>query len=239
MIGWRQSRPQALRGLPRDHAEQVVRLERIAWLAVVLFVGTFVLIDFGIMQLVDGPVVRLTLRWLLIGGTCVALTLGLSRRTVNIFVQSMRGERAARNEAEALADLAATVAAGHSIQNTLHLVVGAVPRLFGEHVRCAIALPQPDGTLRFVAANSVPNIPQPLMGFSFRPGEGFTGRAFSEGRLIRVDDVLTNSDNRPDVGRALGTRALMVAPLIAEQRTVGIISTWSLLPSVFSEPNER
>ena len=103
MIGWPQSRPNAQHGLPRDQAEQVFRLEKIAWLAVVLFIGTFVLIDFGIMQLVDGAAVRLTLRWLLIGSTCVALTFGLSRRTVNIFVQAMRGERAARNEAEAIA----------------------------------------------------------------------------------------------------------------------------------------
>jgi diguanylate cyclase (GGDEF)-like protein/PAS domain S-box-containing protein len=104
MIGWRQSRPNAQHGLPLDQAEQVFRLEKIAWLAVVLFIGTFVLIDFGIMQLVDGAAVRLTLRWLLIGSTCVALTFGLSRRTVNIFVQAMRGERAARNEAEAIAE---------------------------------------------------------------------------------------------------------------------------------------
>ena len=239
MIGWRQSRPNAQYGLPRDHAEQVFRLEKIAWLAVTLFVGTFMLIDFGIMQLVDGPAVRLTLRWLLIGGTCAALTFGLSRRTVSIFVQSMRSERAARNEAEAMADLVATVAAGHSIQDTLHLVVGAVPRLFGEHVRCAIALPQVDGTLRFVASNAVKGVPQPLKGFAFRPGEGFTGRAFNEGRLIRVDDAQSNSDDRPDVGRALGTRALMVAPLIADQRTLGIISTWSLTPSVFREHDEH
>ena len=104
MIGWRQSRSNAQHGLPRDHAEQVFRLEKIAWLAVILFVGMFVLIDFGIMRLVDGPAVRLAVRWVLIGGTCVALTFGLSRRTVNIFVQSLRGERAARNEAEAIAD---------------------------------------------------------------------------------------------------------------------------------------
>jgi diguanylate cyclase (GGDEF)-like protein/PAS domain S-box-containing protein len=104
MIGWRQSRPNAQYGLPRDQAEHVFRLEKIAWLAVVVFIGTFALIDFGLMQLVDGPAARLTLRWLLIGGTCVALTFGLSRRTVNIFVQAMRGERAARNEAEAFAE---------------------------------------------------------------------------------------------------------------------------------------
>ncbi len=104
MIGWRQSRPKAQLGLPRDHAEQVLRLEKIAWLAVIVFVAMFVLIDFGIMHLIDAPVARLIVRWLLIGGTCVTLTFGLSRRTVNIFVQSVRGERAARNEAEAIAD---------------------------------------------------------------------------------------------------------------------------------------
>src|SRR2546425_8831100 len=103
MLGRRHSPANAQRGLPRDQAEQVFRLERIAWLAVVLFIGMFVLIDFGMMHLVDGPVVRLVLRWLLIGGTCTALTFGLSRRTVHIFVQSMRSERAARNEAEAIA----------------------------------------------------------------------------------------------------------------------------------------
>ena len=78
MIGWRQSRPNAQHGLPRDHAEQVFRLEKLAWLAVIVFVAMFVLIDFGIMHLIEAPVMRLIVRWLLIGGTCVTLTFGLT-----------------------------------------------------------------------------------------------------------------------------------------------------------------
>ena len=204
MIGWWQSRTTSNYGLPPDQAEHVQRAQKIAWLAVVLFVGIFFLIDFGITRLIDELAVRLSVRWLLIGGTCAALTYGLSRHTLRIFVNSMRGERTARNEAAALADLAATVAAGLNIQDTLSALIGAVAPLFGEHVRCAIALPQPDGTLRFVAADDAQSLP--LKGFAFRPGEGFTGRAYSEGRLIRVDDALANPADRPDVGRALGSR---------------------------------
>src|SRR5436853_5944183 len=169
MSGWWQSRTTSNYGLPPDQAEHVQRAQKISWLAVVLFVGIFFLIDFGITRLIDEQPVRLIVRWLLIGGTCAALTYGLSRHTLRIFVNSMRGERTARNEAAALADLAATVAAGLNIQDTLSALIGAVAPLFGEHVRCAIALPQPDGTLRFVAADDAQSLP--LKGFAFRPGE--------------------------------------------------------------------
>ncbi|HLZ25967.1 MAG TPA: EAL domain-containing protein [Chloroflexota bacterium] len=218
-----------------------MRLQTIAWLTVLLFVATFALVDIGLIALVEDARVRMLVRWLLIGGACLTISVLLSRRTIRTVLDSVRRERAARSEAEALANLAETVAAGEGIAETLSAAVAAVPRLFGtapyKDVRCSIALPNSEGLLAVVAAAAG----SPIRDFVFQPGEGFVGRAFSEGRVIRVDDMQSDpAAIRADIASKLNTtRSLMVAPLIAEQRTLGIISTSSLTPSAFGEHQEE
>jgi diguanylate cyclase (GGDEF)-like protein/PAS domain S-box-containing protein len=104
-------------------------------------------------------------------------------------------------------------------------------------VRCGVALPNSDGLLQFVAGTDFDSA---LLAFVFQPGEGFTGRAYAEGRSMRVDDVRTDPDRkRLDVENKLNTRALMVAPLIADNRTLGIIATTSPTPSAFGDHEEE
>jgi diguanylate cyclase (GGDEF)-like protein/PAS domain S-box-containing protein len=228
----------------RDPAEEqrslVARLQTIAWLAVILFVGTFALIDVGLLALVSDPVIRMIARWLMIGSACVVITATQTRGSIRTVLESMRRERAARDEAEALATLAETVAAGKSIDETLSAAVDALPRLFGtapyEDVRCTVALPNSEGLLRLVAGTAASG---PVRSFVFQPGVGLISRAFSESRLIRVDDVQSDpSANRQDIVSNLNTRSLMVAPLIVERRTLGVIAASSLNRSAFGEHEE-
>jgi len=174
---------------------------------------------------------------LILGLTALLLTIVLTRRAVGLVGQAMTRERTARSEAEALAELTACVAAGKDIQDTLNAAVHAAARLFGGDVRCTVLLPSADGLLRLAAYNNESSLS--IAGFAFRPGEGFNGRAYSEGRLIRVDDLRTHPLRRPDVGRVSAMKSMMVAPLIAEQRTLGVISAITPLMAAFGEHQEE
>ena len=129
-----------------------MRLQTISWLTMVLFVTTFALVDVGLVALIHDTAVRMVVRWLIVGGACLTITVLLGRRTIHTVLESVRRERAARSEAVALANLAETVAAGNGIDATLAAAVEAVPRLFGtapyEDVRCSVALPNTEGLLR-------------------------------------------------------------------------------------------
>jgi diguanylate cyclase (GGDEF)-like protein/PAS domain S-box-containing protein len=163
------------------------------------------------------------------------------QRSIRTVLGAHRRERAARNEARALGELAETVAAGKSIDETLSAAVAAIPSLFGNppfnDVRCGIALPNSEGLLEFVAGIEAESASRPVV---FQPGESIAGRAFSDGRLIRIDDMRTDASNtRPDLSRTINTRALMVAPLIADGRSLGIIATSSPTPAAFGRHEEE
>src|SRR5450432_3007928 len=128
MRGRRQFHPYA--HLPEDQHSLVERLKTIGWLTAVLFVITFAAVDVGLLAVLQDAVVRMLVRWLLIGSACLTISVLLSRRTIRLVLESVRRERAARSEAEALANLAETVAAGKGIGETLSAAVDAVPRLF-------------------------------------------------------------------------------------------------------------
>jgi diguanylate cyclase (GGDEF)-like protein/PAS domain S-box-containing protein len=237
MIGRRLHPSSAYDGLAPDQHGLVQRVRGHAWIGAVLFVVAFALLDVGLLILISDSAARLAVRWLLIGGVCVLLTVTLSRRTLKVVTQAMSGERAARDEAEALADLVATVASGEGINDILNAAVGASASLFGDRVRCSVGLPDSEGVIRLVAWSH--ESAAPLKSFGFRPGEGFNGRAFSEGRLIRVDDVKTDPSRRPEISRVSDVRTLMVAPLMADRRTLGILSAVSPAVGAFGEREER
>src|SRR5579872_157126 len=140
--------------------------------------------------------------------------------------------------AEALAELAASIAAGTSIQDTLTTAVDAAARIFGSDVHCAIALPDEDGLLRVVAWND--EATQRIANFKFKPGEGVNGRAFSEGRLVRVDDLKQpDGPHRQDIRDASSSRSLVSAPLVFQQRILGVLTTASARPAAFDERHEQ
>ncbi|MBV9133059.1 MAG: diguanylate cyclase [Chloroflexi bacterium] len=161
----------------------------------------------------------------------------VARQTQHRFRELIVSERTARSQAEALAELAAYTAAGTSIQQTLTTAVTSVAGLFGSGVHCTIALPSPDGLLRMAAWNDQGS--ERIAKMTFRPGEGWNGVAFSEGRLFRVDDLRTNPLTRPDIARITTMRAYMVAPLVAESHTLGVITLASPVVSAFGDTDEQ
>ena len=187
----RQSRP--WNELTRDERRVVEHVYRVAFGVVALFVCTFVLLDLTLTRMIPDVACRMALRWILLGATGVAAVM-FGRRSIDSFAQFMRGERSARNEAEALAELAASVAAGESTRDTLSRAVQAAGRLFGEDVRCSVGLPQPDGTLRVVARN--------------------------QSSVAAANSVIS-------------------APLVADNRTLGVVTAVSAAPSAFGQHEEQ
>ncbi|HEV7666134.1 MAG TPA: diguanylate cyclase, partial [Chloroflexota bacterium] len=236
MDGARQIRRFERNNPPRNQRWLIDRLQLIAWVAVGVFVVTFMLLDVVLVATIEDSGIRLGLRWLVIGSVCAALTATLSRRTIDMVTRSVRAERAARSEAEALAEMAAAIATGRSIAETLSITVQASARLLGEDARCSVALPQANGNLRYVAWSEASG--ERLAQFEFPPHDGLVGRALTERRVILVDNLLV-AQYRADVARGSEARALMLAPLIAEERVLGILSAASPHAGAFGAQDER
>jgi GAF domain-containing protein len=106
-------------------------------------------------------------------------------------------------------------------------------------VRAAVALPHPDGLLRWEITGG-PVEPVTLRGYAFSPGEGIVGRAFAERRAYRIDDLRDDArSHRPDLDRETGVRAFMAAPLIAHGQALGVLATAAAGPGVFTAEHEE
>jgi hypothetical protein len=138
------------------------------WWAAAAFALTFPILDFGLGRLFEDFLPRMLVRWIVLSVGAIVLTRMFTRRTIRLVGQSVNGERAARNEAEALAELAASIASGNSIAETLSTAVKAAARIFEGDVRCSIALPSDDGLLRLVAWSHHESAS--IARFAFTPG---------------------------------------------------------------------
>ena len=142
-------------------------------------------------------------------------------------------ERSARAEAEALAELSAAVASSQDPAEVLKVAVASLPRLLDADAG-GIVLPGPDGVLRFEA--TIGDGGDVLHEYTYEPGQGYVGNTFLDGRPRRVSDIQANSAaHRPEIVARLGIRALVVAPLIAQGRTLGVIVANSRTAGAFDE----
>jgi PAS domain S-box-containing protein len=142
-------------------------------------------------------------------------------------------EARARDEAEALTLLVSASASAGGVQQTIDAALLAVPRLM-RVVACNVALPGEDGRLRFTSG--LPS--QPIVGhlYDFLPGEGLVGRAYASGELQHSDDLRGDArSHRPDLDAQTPIRAYLAAPLIANGRSLGVITAASADPGGFSE----
>src|SRR5438094_6187147 len=104
MRGPRQPIPDA-QLLPQDK-RLIRRLMNGGWSAVAIFALTFPVLDFVLARLVDDTLTLLAVRWVVFGVTAVVLTHIFTQRSIHVVARSVASERAARGEAEALAELA-------------------------------------------------------------------------------------------------------------------------------------
>ena len=228
--------PSPISSVPDDRV-LLRRISVVGLRAMAVFGMLFPLADTLLFKLSIDGVERLVLRWMIMSAVTAVLSMVFTRRMTGLVSQSLNRERHARRQAEGLADLATSMALGNTWQDTLSAAVTAGGRMFRDQVRCGITLPSDDGLLRLVAWNH-PGTAR-LATFAFEPGRDWIGQAFAEGRLVRVDDVRATPAGRPDVVDADDARALMIAPLTFERRTLGVMTAASATPGAFDERDER
>ncbi|MBI3965225.1 MAG: GAF domain-containing protein [Chloroflexi bacterium] len=145
-------------------------------------------------------------------------------------------EQRARAEAEALAALSASVAGSLDPAETLSLATAALPRLLDAQV-FSVLLPGSDGLLWSEAVAGAES--EFLRRHPIRPGVGYIGRAFSEGRPQRTNDIVGDPRSiHAQLDGQLGVRAFLAVPLIAHGRTLGVIAAGSARPGAFAEHHE-
>ena len=99
----------------------------------------------------------------------------------------------------------------------------------------AIALAEGDAIVCRASAGSI----APDAGVRLDPNAGFSGECLVSGRIVRCDDVET--DSRVDLlaCRRLGVRSLLAVPLSAKQSVIGLLEAFSNEPYGFNDSDVR
>ncbi len=79
----------------------------------------------------------------------------------------------------------------------------------------------------------------PDEGIRLDPNSGFSGECLVSGRIVRCDDV--DSDSRVDLHacRRLGVRSMLAVPLSAKQNVIGLLEAFSSEPYGFNDSDVR
>jgi N-acetylmuramoyl-L-alanine amidase/putative methionine-R-sulfoxide reductase with GAF domain len=95
----------------------------------------------------------------------------------------------------------------------------------------AIALAEGNAIVCRASAGSI----APDAGMRLDPNSGFSGECLASGRIVRCDDV--ESDSRVDLlaCRRLGVRSMLAVPLSAKQSVIGLLEAFSNEPYGFND----
>jgi diguanylate cyclase (GGDEF)-like protein len=109
------------------------------------------------------------------------------------------------------------------LQDILDTIVAAAAELIGdETVNLRLLDPADPTHLLRVAGRGYSEDVEPFM-MRIRTGEGAVGRAFSEGRLVVIEDYQNSQDRLPVLGSE-GLEAAMSAPVEANGRVIGTLT---------------
>jgi N-acetylmuramoyl-L-alanine amidase/putative methionine-R-sulfoxide reductase with GAF domain len=99
----------------------------------------------------------------------------------------------------------------------------------------AIALADGDAIVCRASAGSI----APDAGVRLDPNSGFSGECLVSGRIVRCDDV--DTDSRVDLMacRRLGVRSMLAVPLSAKQSVIGLLEAFSNEPFGFNDSDVR
>jgi N-acetylmuramoyl-L-alanine amidase len=99
----------------------------------------------------------------------------------------------------------------------------------------AIALAGGDAIVCRASAGSI----APDAGIRLDPNSGFSGECLVSGRIVRCDDV--DTDSRVDLlaCRRLGVRSMLAVPLSAKQSVIGLVEAFSNEPYGFNDSDVR
>lgn len=119
-------------------------------------------------------------------------------------------------------------------KDALKAVVDAVVRTL-QCDYCGIFLPDPDdGTL--VVSEGAGTLYDELPALRLTPGEGLAGWVYRQGSAVIVDDVTQDERYKPLKGQSEPkARSMILAPIIHEDRTIGVLSADAVPVGVFEQ----
>jgi len=97
----------------------------------------------------------------------------------------------------------------------------------------AIALADADPDFMVCRASSGPDAPP--IGARLQVGSGFSGECVKTGMPLRCDDAELDDRVDRESCRALGIRSILAAPVLAGEKSIGILEVFSVLPDAFSD----
>jgi len=132
-----------------------------------------------------------------------------------------------RDIAEGLSRLGRELAATLDVERIAEVIAEGLADLLGVKASTVFRYEPADGTLHAVSSSGAEG--GPLRGRVLAPGEGVSGRAVAERRIIATPDVLADPSIRlsPDFRRLIEgqeQRAVVAVPLVAGSRILGVLT---------------
>ncbi|MDH4180062.1 MAG: GAF domain-containing protein, partial [Armatimonadota bacterium] len=142
------------------------------------------------------------------------------------------------NHLSSLFEVSQTLASSLELSKTLDRVLDSASELLGAPL-CSLMLTDPDtGDLVIKAARGL-NTDEALYA-TLKPGEGLAGRAAQSGTsLVSADATRDGRFKHRARARELSLRAAMAAPLIAHDRTVGVLNLYRQSSHKFTEDDRK
>jgi two-component system, NtrC family, sensor kinase len=144
---------------------------------------------------------------------------GIAIHGARLFDESVRGAR----ETRALLEAGRAVTASLDVGRTIRMILEEARGVLGVDSCSVMTLDPPTNELVMVASLDVPQ--EMVSTVRLKVGDGVTGRAVQERRPMQSRDLWSDSRGRyPHLARSAGFRAMLAAPLVVGDRTIGALS---------------
>ncbi len=139
---------------------------------------------------------------------------------------------------ESLAEIGDALAGELELEPLLGIIARRLRGLVNARL-VLIALPEPGReSLRVAAADGEASDAYGLVGIELELGSSKTGRVLQRGRSERVDSVLDDPELDQQVARRIGVRSALYVPLVAKNRTIGVVIAHDKLGATSSFTDE-
>jgi serine phosphatase RsbU (regulator of sigma subunit) len=141
-------------------------------------------------------------------------------------------ERARSANLERIFRISQAVSSSLQITTVLNRVLDVVQKIFTAD---AVALMRVDAVSRRIETSMARGIKsKELLFFAVDPGEDIPGRVFATMRPQRFDDLREESGPLAELAAEQGLRSLLVVPLVARGRSIGLLNVFAAEPSAFA-----
>ena len=125
---------------------------------------------------------------------------------------------------ETLHEVVRSIVDETDVAKLLHLVCERVRELTGARIALAALASEHETELRVVAASADGELEQQLVGHGLDLRDSKAGRVLERRQSARVDSLLDDPDVAQDEARMIGARTGLYVPMIARDRSIGVIA---------------